>query len=168
MERLFFLLKMKNFRKYSLVLEQKVPFKNKAKLFLLIFVLVLFLVVNHHHYYLFLLLLPALILFGGYSFQFNKNLQHKVLITVFGVVIFKYRKSFIQPDYISLFHQSFKETSDFEVLAFGEDKWKSYTIKFFNSNKNEVVFVSDNREKVLNFGKQLSELLNVELYNKIV
>ncbi|GAA4305947.1 hypothetical protein GCM10023163_30880 [Aestuariibaculum suncheonense] len=114
------------------------------------------------------MLIPVLILFSGYSFEFNRSLQHKVLITVFGIIIFKFRKSFIHPDYISLFHQSFKEDSGFEVLAFGEDRWKSYTIKFFNSNENEVIFVTNNKEEVLSLGKQLAELLNVELYNTLV
>lgn len=119
-------------------------------------------------YYLPLILLPILILFSGYAFEFNKNLRHKVLITVFGITVFKFRKSFIQPEYISLFHQSFKDSSDFEFLAFGEDKWKSYSIKFFNANSNEIIFVSEDKEEVIHLGKLLAELLNVELYNTLV
>lgn len=51
---------------------------------------------------------------------------------------------------------------------FGEDKFEMYSIKFFNKEGNQTVFKSFNKAEVLTLGKDLSNMLNVELYNTLI
>ncbi|KJD34081.1 hypothetical protein PK35_04950 [Tamlana nanhaiensis] len=114
-----------------------------------------------------LALVSICLMFVGYSYLFRSDFKHKMVITVFGFKLIYLKKTFLNPDYISLFPQSYKQTNAFGFLEFGQSKWKEYTIKFFSSNRNQTVFRSENKEDVLTLGVQLSDLLGVKLYNKL-
>ena len=76
----------------------------------------------------------------------------------------------IYPEYISLFGQTFSSNNDFStVSALGSTaEFDFYVIRFFGErNKNDIIFKSKNKEEVLSKGKQLANLFNVELVNKL-
>ncbi|WP_343795302.1 hypothetical protein [Gaetbulibacter jejuensis] len=68
-----------------------------------------------------------------------------------------------------MFKQRYKTVMGFGFHApFGEDKFEMYSIKFFNKEGNQTIFKSFNKAEVLTLGKDLSNMLNVELYNTLI
>jgi hypothetical protein len=99
-----------------------------------------------------------------------KNFENKLNIILFNVKLFSIRTELIYPEYISLFGQSFSSDNEFStVSALGSTaSFDFYVIRFFGeNNKNDIVYKSKNKEVVLIKGKQLANLLNVELLNKL-
>lgn len=99
-----------------------------------------------------------------------KNFENKLNIILFNMKLFSIQTELIYPEYISLFGQSFSSDNEFStVSALGSTaSFDFYVIRFFGkNNKNDIVFKSKNKEVVLIKGKQLANLLNVELLNKL-
>lgn len=99
-----------------------------------------------------------------------KNFENKLNIILFNMKLFSIQTELIYPEYISLFGQSFSSDNEFStVSALGSTaSFDFYVIRFFGeNNKNDIVFKSKNKEEVLIKGKQLANLLNVELLNKL-
>lgn len=99
-----------------------------------------------------------------------KNFDNKLNITLFNTKLFYIKKDLIYPEYISLFGQTFSSNNDFStVSALGSTaEFDFYVIRFFGErNKNDIIFKSKNKEEVLSKGKQLANLFNVELVNKL-
>lgn len=99
-----------------------------------------------------------------------KNFENKLNIIIFNMKLFSIQTELIYPEYISLFGQSFSSDNEFStVSALGSTaSFDFYVIRFFGeNNKNDIVFKSKNKEEVLIKGKQLANLLNVELLNKL-
>ena len=99
-----------------------------------------------------------------------KNFENKLNIILFNMKLFSIQTELIYPEYISLFGQSFSSDNEFStVSALGSTaSFDFYVIRFFGeNNKNDIVYKSKNKEVVLIKGKQLANLLNVELLNKL-
>lgn len=148
-------------------LKQKISFTVKAQLGIPLLTLG-FALTYINVFFLPLFLCAVSFMFSNYVYEFNSNLNHKVLVTLFGYSVIKFNKAFIHPDYISLFHQSFKQANAFGFLEFGDSNWKDYVIKFFNNKGNEIVFKSKNIQEVISLEVDLSKLLNVELHNTLI
>lgn len=118
------------------------------------------------------LVLIAGLIFLGLNFEIEifKDFNNKLNINLFKTKIFSLNKELINPDYISLFGQSFNHSNDFgSVSSLGSNtSFDFYVIRFFDEmNRNEIIFKSKNRDEVLIKGSELSILLNVELVNKL-
>jgi len=119
---------------------------------------------------LLLILVGTLILTINTEIEIFKDFKNKYNITIFSKTIISLEKKVMQPDYISLFGQSFSRANEFSsVAALGSSStYDFYVIRFFNeNNRHELIFKSRKRDEVLEKGKQLAELLNVELVNKL-
>ena len=117
------------------------------------------------------ILLLGLILFGiNFELEIFKDFKNKLNIKFFSLKLFSQKEELIFPDYISIFGQSFSTSNEFStIFALGSTSgFNYYVIRFFDENyRNEFVFKSKNKAEVLEKGKQLAELLNVDLLNKL-
>lgn len=118
-------------------------------------------------YVLPIFVLIFLFMFTGYAYEFNESLNHKLNISIFYMTVFSFKKEFIEPEYISLFKQSFKSSNFFGFMELGQTKYKEFTIKLFNKNKREIVYRSNNKNEVLMLGKDLARIFKVELHNTL-
>jgi len=143
------------------IVNKKIPFAIKAQFGIPLFALLIALVIVNL-YFLPFLLLTIMFMFSSYLYEFNENFNHKIKIKVFGFSLLSLNKSFIKPDYISLFNQPLKSSWEF-----GVSKHKVFTIKFFNGNINETILRSSNKSEVLRLGHALSLMFNIELYNTL-
>lgn len=119
---------------------------------------------------IFIFLIGFLILTINTEIEVFKTFENKYNITLFSKTIFSKNKKLIEPNYISLFGQSFSRSNDFStVSALGStSSYDFYVIRFFDeNNRNEIIFKSKNKTEVLEKGTQLAALLNVELLNKL-
>lgn len=148
------------------IINQQFPFSIKAQFGFPLTVAAIVLTYSNI-YFLLLLILTLLFMFTSYAYEFNKNLMHRLNIKVFGMKIFSLDKTFIEPDYISLFNQPLKYSKSLGFMEMGKLNYKEFTIKFFKDNYNETIFRSSDKSKVLRIGKELSVLLEVELYNTL-
>jgi len=117
-----------------------------------------------------LTVLGTLILGVHTEIEVFENFENKLNITVFNMKLFSIKKELIYPEYISLFGQSFSSSNEFStVSALGSTaEFDFYVIRFFGeNNKNDIIFKSKSKEDILSKGKQLANLLNVELVNKL-
>ena len=117
----------------------------------------------------FLLIFPVLALSYSFDFVFKSDKSGYIQIRLFAISIFRFKKQFIQPTYISLFKQAFTRENafGFSPQIIGDDQYNLYTIKLFNEHKNEIVFESEDKPRTLKLGRELSELLHIELYNTL-
>lgn len=117
----------------------------------------------------YLLVLPILVLSYGFDYVFTDENESYVRLNLFKIVVFKFEKTFIKPNYISLFKQAFSRevAFGFSPQILGDQNYSLYTIKLFNDNENKIVFESEDKVKTLKLGRELSELLQVELYNTL-
>ena len=82
--------------------------------------------------------------------------------------IFSFSSEHISPKYISVYPQRFSESHNYSQNVNIDTKTVLYVIRFFDeNNRNELVFKTKNKAEVLEKGKQLAELLNVDLLNKL-
>ena len=152
----------------NVVLKQILPFSTRIMLSVLLLGIAVLITSSKA-----ILLAAVLIVLGffaiNYAYVFNKNGKHEMHVMLFGSSLVKLKRSFIAPKYISLFHQSFKDNRGFGFYPpmFGESKFKSYTIKLFNEDARETIFVSNKKEEVLELGTKLAGLLDVELHNTL-
>ncbi|UKM65570.1 hypothetical protein GSB9_02141 [Flavobacteriaceae bacterium GSB9] len=147
-------------------LNQEVPFAVKAQFGFPL--TVLFLCLTYINvFFLPLLLFGVLFMFSGYSYVFKADGCHKVKYKTFGFTVIEFNRQFLKPDYVSVFNQSFKQTSVLGFLEFGTSKYKSYVVKLFQGNQNIIVYKSNNSEAVLRIGEGLSNLFEIELYNAL-
>ncbi|WP_426431891.1 hypothetical protein ACPX19_05095 [Winogradskyella sp. HB-48] len=118
---------------------------------------------------IYLLVLPVLVLSYGFDYVFTDENKSYVRLNLFKIVVFKFEKTFIKPTYISLFKQAFSRevAFGFSPQILGDQKYSLYTIKLFNDNENMIVFESEDKARTLKLGRELSELLQVELYNTL-
>lgn len=117
-----------------------------------------------------LTVIGLLILGVNTEIEVFKNFENKLNITLFNTKLFSIKKNLIYPEYVSLFGQTFSSNNDFStVSALGSTaEFDFYVIRFFGEgNKNDIIFKSKNKEEVLSKGKQLANLFNVELVNKL-
>ncbi len=99
-----------------------------------------------------------------------KSFENKLNIIFFNMKLFSIKKELIYPEYISLFGQSFSSSNEFStVSALGSTaEFDFYVIRFFDeNNRNDIIFKSKNKEDVLIKGCELSNMLAVELINKL-
>ena len=117
------------------------------------------------------ILLIGLLLIGvNFELEIFNNFKNKLNIKFFSFKLFSQKEKLIFPTYISIFGQSFSTSNEFStVSALGStSEFDYYVIRFFDeNNRNDLVFKSKNKEEVLEKGKQLAELLNVDLLNKL-
>ena len=112
----------------------------------------------------------SLILFGyGVSFKITKDFINYKCFTFFGIILFKTKLDIVLPDYISLFAANFSKPNDWStVSALGSrSNSERFVIRFFNKNETFTVFTSTNKIKTRNKAIVLSEMLDVELLDKI-
>lgn len=119
---------------------------------------------------MFFAIMGSLFLFGfNYEYLIKDNFDSYIRIRFLKLKLLKFKKNFIYPEYISLFKQPYKTVMGYGFhTPYGEDKLEMYTIKFFDNKKRETIFKSNNKEEVLCLGKDLAEMLNVELHNNLV
>lgn len=117
----------------------------------------------------YLLALPVLVLSYGFDYVFTVENKSYVRLNLFRIGVFKFEKTFITPTYISLFKQAFSRevAFGFSPQILGDQNYSLYTIKLFNGNENKIVFESEDKAETLKLGRELSELLQVELYNTL-
>ena len=117
------------------------------------------------------ILLLGLILFGvNFELEIFKDFKNKLNIKFLSLKLFSQKEELIFPDYISISGQSFSTSNEFGTIsALGSKSgFDYYVIRFFDeNNRNELVFKTKNKAEVLEKGKQLAELLNVDLLNKL-
>ncbi|MDG5491077.1 hypothetical protein [Psychroserpens sp. SPM9] len=117
-----------------------------------------------------LVILFGLLVFSiNYALVIPKSFSNYYLIRSFNIPLFKVKKTLFFPDYISLFHQSFRQSNNvgFRPNILSDSSYKLYTIKLFQEHKNKIIFTSTNKADVLNYGQDLAQLLGVELYNTL-
>ena len=112
------------------------------------------------------------VVFIGINFELEifKNFNNKLNIKFFNLKIYSQNSALVFPEYISIFGQSFSSSNEFSsVSALGSTSgFDYYVICFFDeNNRHDFVFKSKKRNEVLEKGKQLAELLNVDLLNKL-
>lgn len=115
-------------------------------------------------------LISIIVTFFKSEIEIFKSFQNKYNITLFSKTIISIDKEIIKPDYISLFGQSFSGSNEYGLItSLGSDYTVDfYVIRFFDeNNRNEIIFKSKHKAEVLEKGTQLTELLNVELVNKL-
>jgi hypothetical protein len=117
----------------------------------------------------YLILFPLLVIFYGFDYVFERGNKSYVNYNVFGFSVLRINKTFISPEYISLFKQAYirERAFGFSPQILGDEKYALYTIKLFNNKQHQVVFESEDKREVLKLGTELSILLNVELYNTL-
>jgi len=86
------------------------------------------------------------------AYIFNKKNNDKELYLFFGITVLSKDLIFKKPEYISVF----KPKNE-----------RSFYIKLFKDNINLEVYKSRNYKKVINKATCLSEIINIELYNKL-
>lgn len=118
---------------------------------------------------LILFLVAAVIFTISYSLTITKEFKNYYKYYTLGLPIFKMKKTLLFPEYISLFNQSFIQTNNegFSPNNLVDARYQRYTIKFFQGNRNHIVFQSKDKDLVIGLGKDLCTLLNVELYNTL-
>lgn len=118
---------------------------------------------------IYLLVPPILVLCYGFDFVFKSDKSGHIQVRLFGFSIFRFKKQFIQPTYISLFKQAFTRENafGFSPQIIGDDQYSLYTIKLFNEHENKIVFESEDASEVCKLGTQLAILFNIELHNTL-
>lgn len=116
--------------------------------------------------------IPIALLLLGFNTEIEifNIAKSKRNVKLFSLKLFSINMKIINPDYISVFGQSFSHDNDFStVSALGSSTaFDLYVIRFFDeNNRNQIVFKSKNRDEVLIKGSELSILLDVELVNKL-
>lgn len=103
----------------------------------------------------------------NYSLVITKDFSNYYQIRSLTFPLFKIKKDLFFPDYVSLFLQSFVQSNNvgFSPKILGDSRYELFTIKFFENNKNVIIFTSSNKDEVMRLGQELSTMLNVELYN---
>lgn len=150
----------------QVIVNKKIPFSVKTQ-FGFPFMVASSILVYLSLYFLPFLILSILLRFTNYAYEFNKNLNHRLLVKVFGITVFGYKKKFINPDYISLFNQPLKTSMVSGFMEIGVARYKEFAIKLFKGNINETVLRSTKREEVILLGSSLANLFNVEVYNNL-
>jgi len=129
--------------------------------------LVCLIIVYNDFYLFYTLLVPLVLISFGFDFVLVNKKKSYISCNFFGVSIFK--KSFIKPDYISLFEQSFTRSTNNGVYPqmLGFDRYSLFIIKFCNDCYGETIFESNSKEEVFELGKPISVMFDVRLHNAL-
>ncbi|WP_271770051.1 hypothetical protein [Aquimarina algiphila] len=112
----------------------------------------------------------SLIVFGySVSYKINKDFNNQKLFSVFGFPVLKTKLNLDFPDYISVFSASFSLDNEWgTVSAIGtKERHSKIVVRFFTKNKNFTLYKTERYEKALKVAHELSELLEVEIYDTI-
>ncbi|MGY3792466.1 hypothetical protein [uncultured Aquimarina sp.] len=116
-----------------------------------------------------ILLVVVSSLFFGFStsYKINSHFENYKLFSVFGLVLFKTKLNLEFPDYVSVFSGSFVQNNDWStVSAIGtKERHDKYVVRFFKENKKTTLFQSEKYDKALEKAKELSKLLNIEVFD---
>ncbi|MEY8870722.1 hypothetical protein AB9K24_14535 [Meridianimaribacter flavus] len=152
----------------EIVLKQHISIVSKV-IFLIPFLFVSVVLSIFDSMFSFAIIIGVLLFVFNYDYLIKANFDSYIRFGFFNLRLVKLKRKIIQPEYISLFKQRYKTVMGFGFhTPFGEDKFEMYSIKFFNKEGNQTVFKSFNKAEVLTLGKDLSNMLNVELYNTLI
>lgn len=152
----------------EIVLKQHISIVSKV-IFLIPFLFVSVVLSIFDSMFSFVIIIGVLLFVFNYDYLIKANFDSYIRFGFFNLRLVKLKRKIIQPEYISLFKQRYKTLMGFGFYtSFGEDKFEMYSIKFFNKEGNQTVFKSFNKAEVLTLGKDLSNMLNVELYNTLI
>ncbi len=155
----------------SVFLKQPKPLKVKILGVLLLLLLPFALVDNENPFLQILIMIIISSLLLGYSiiYEIRKDFVNYKCFALFGWTVWKQKLDIEYPEYISIFSASFKQDNEWgTVSALGtriEDK--SIVLRFFNDQRYFTAFKNNKYQKVLDKAKEVSELLEVEIYNAI-
>ncbi|WP_062055089.1 hypothetical protein [Aquimarina longa] len=96
------------------------------------------------------------------SYKITKDFKNELLLTFYGVIIRRSPLDLEFPDYISVFHASFISRNEEDGT---ENKFKKWVVRFFNENHHFTIFEDGSYNNALEIAKELSELLEVEIYD---
>lgn len=151
----------------SVILKQKISLVSKSLVCSPLLYFILFL--TEQKVWNFVLALIFIPIFGfNYQYVFLQNKTRFLELRVFNFKIYSYEKNFINPEYLSVVHQSYvDDSSRWMYDMFLDVRFKLYTIKFFKGNNHETVFKTSNKEEVIQKTIELSKLLNVRINNTL-
>lgn len=110
----------------------------------------------------------AVIVFGfSVSFKITQSFKNRKIYQVFGIPIFSVDLDLIYPDYISVSSGLYSLDNEWgTVSSLGtKERHDKTSVRFFKDNRNEIVFLSDKYQESFRKAKELSQLLEVELYD---
>lgn len=119
----------------------------------------------------FIVLFSIALLLLGYriSYIISKDYNNKKVISFFGLPIITSKLEVLFPDYISVFGANFSKRNDWgPVSAIGTNlNADKIVVRLFKENENFTLFKSGKYEEAINLARQLSDMLKVELVDKI-
>ena len=117
-----------------------------------------------------ILLTMGILLIGFRSYYIiSSEFKNKIGYSFFGLTFFKGKLNILSPDYISLFSINQKRSNEYgPVSALGSiSKDSFFIIRLFKENKHFTIYKSKDYTEVRTKAVELSNMLNVELIDKI-
>ena len=117
----------------------------------------------------FLLGLSLLLLGYKVSYRIASDYNNKKIVSLFGIPLIISKLEIINPDYISIFGANYSKRNDWgPVSALGTNSnADKIVVRLFKGSENFTVYKSSKYEKSKDLAVQLSEMLKVELIDKV-
>ena len=153
----------------SVFLKQYKPAKVKI-LGIIILVFVAYLLIGNNVLLSQILILSFItILLIGYSvlYKIDKEFENYKLIRFLGITIWKQKITIEYPDYISVFSISFTQDNNWGTISSlgSQIKQNATVARFFSGSRYTTLYKSENYQSALDKANELSQLLNVEVYD---
>ncbi|NER17399.1 hypothetical protein [Spongiivirga citrea] len=156
----------------SVFLKQSKPIKALVLGYFLLTLSALMLIGNPNQIpqIVFLTLFGSLIVFGSVSMEIRKDYKNKKHFQLFGITIFKYGFNIPPPEYIVIFFTKQKSDNDWgPVSAMGTtSKDQLFILRIFYKKLHFTLLRTKDAKLAKQKGKELSSLLNVELFDKTI
>lgn len=156
----------------SVFLKQAKPLKALVLGYFLLALVILMLIGNPDQIpqIVFLAFFGLLIVFYSISYEIRKDYKNKKHFQLFGITLFKYGFNIPYPEYISVFSSKQKFDNDWgPVSAMGTtSKDELFVLRIFYGKLHFTLLRTKDSTLIKEKAKELSSLLNVELFDKTV